>query len=113
MDIIKSVACGRGIIEWNIGGFCDYKEGIHMPDLVIEEALNIFSHDIAALERKVVVLKDISRFLDDGVIVGKIKNIALQITRGLECNIIILSPIVKDTQELEKIYYDFRNGLSF
>lgn len=101
MNIIKSVSCGRGIIEWSIEGLLDYKEGINVPDAAIEETLNMFMHDNTNLDQKIVILKDIYVFFDDSTIIAKLKNIALQISRGLECNIIILSPVVKIPREIE------------
>ena len=100
--LIRSVASGRGILDWNIKGFFDHQDHISQPGQSLVETLNLLTSLNKSLDRKVLVLKDTYNFLDDPTIVALLKNIALRINQGLdECTIIIVSPMVKLPKDLE------------
>ena len=88
--LIRSVASGRGILDWNIKGFFDHQDHISQPGQSLVETLNLLTSLNKSLDRKVLVLKDTYNFLDDPTIVALLKNIALRINQGLdECTIIM------------------------
>lgn len=100
--IIHSVIGGKGIIEWSIRGFHDFKEGMHESDWNLPDTLQILLKDLKSLERKVLILKDVHYFLEDPVVIARLKCLAQLIDKGLDdCNIILLSPIVRIPKELE------------
>ena len=56
------------------------------------------------LNRKILVLKDVMKNLEDPVIVGRLKYIAEKKIAGVfDCRIVIISPIVKLPKELEHL----------
>lgn len=101
-DVIRSVIGGKGIIEWSIRGFRDFKEDMQEIDWTLPDTLQILLKDPKSLERKVLILKDVHYFLEDPVVIARLKCLAQLIDNGLDdCNIILLSPIVRIPKELE------------
>ena len=102
-QIIESISVEREIYEWNGAcGFIDFKTGTPMQeDCSLESMLNQFSM-MELIDRKTIVLKDVSSYLDDPVIVAKIKGIAKLINRGADATIIIVSPTIVIPKDLEK-----------
>lgn len=101
--IIKEVMGGREGLEWNgAKGFVDF----HTKRPLIEgkslvETLRLFDTD-NELDRKFLVLKDISGYIEEQEVTALLKDIALQISQGLDAVVIIVSSIVKIPKELEK-----------
>ena len=101
--IIKEVMGGRKGLEWNgAKGFCDFahKQTL-IPDKSLADTLEVLSSD-EELERKFLVIKDAHLYLDDPKVITCLKEIALQISKGLDASIVIVSSVLKLPKELEK-----------
>lgn len=102
-ELVASVASGREIYEWNeTNGYIDFRTKTPMmEDCTLEMTLNqLKSREI--LDRKLILLKDVSSYLDDPKIVSKIKGIARMICSGEEATVIIVSNTIVIPKELEK-----------
>lgn len=101
--IIKEVMGGREGLEWNgakgFVDFCTKQPLIKSKNLV--ETLRLLDSD-NELDRKFLVLKDAIGFLEEQEVTALLKDIALQISQGLDTVIVIVSSIVKIPKELEK-----------
>lgn len=101
--IIKEVMGGREGLEWNgAKGFVDFRTKqplIKGKNLV--ETLRLLDSD-NELDRKFLVLKDAIGFLEEQEVTALLKDVALQISQGLDTIIVIVSSIVKIPKELEK-----------
>lgn len=101
--IIKEVMGGREGLEWNgakgFVDFCTKQPLIKNKNLV--ETLRLLDSD-NELDRKFLVLKDAIGFLEEQEVTALLKDIALQISQGLDTVIVIVSSIVKIPKELEK-----------
>lgn len=101
--IIKEVMGGREGLEWNgAKGFVDFRTKqplIKGKNLV--ETLRLLDSD-NELDRKFLVLKDANGFLEEQEVTALLKDVALQISQGLDTIIVIVSSIVKIPKELEK-----------
>ena len=101
--IIREVMGGREGLEWNgAKGFVDFRNKQPLiDDKKLAETLRLLDDD-NELDRKFLVLKDVSGYLEEKEIIALLKDIALQISKGLDTVVIIVSPIVKIPKELEK-----------
>lgn len=101
--IVKEVMGGREGLEWNgAKGFVDFRTKqplIEGKSLV--ETLRLLDTD-NELDRKFLVLKDAYGYLEEQEVTALLKDIALQISQGLDAVVIIVSSIVKIPKELEK-----------
>lgn len=101
--IIKEVMGGREGLEWNgakgFVDFCTKQPLIKGKNLV--ETLRLLDSD-NELDRKFLVLKDAIGFLEEQEVTALLKDVALQISQGLDTVIVIVSSIVKIPKELEK-----------
>lgn len=98
------------VIEYNANGIHFKAENISKPNNNLSDILKNFLQpnklaiEYFNLDRKVLVLKDMTKNLEDPVIVGKLKYIAEKIIAGVyKCRIVIISPIVKLPKELEHL----------
>ncbi|MFL0250949.1 AAA family ATPase [Clostridium neuense] len=102
-EVIKYAISGREIVEWN--GFNGYVDFITKASIIencsLRDTLKVFKNN-SELNRKVLVLKDISPFIKNANIISYIKGIAQNINEGLDANIIIVSTSVYIPSELEK-----------
>lgn len=92
----------RGYISWDSAmGFRDETDHIWQEEKTLYDALNLINTDKSAIEGKVIVLKDIHYYLNDAIIIRLLKEYAIAINNGLDCCIIIVSPICIIPKELE------------
>lgn len=100
--IIRSIISGKSIIEWGICGFHDFKDNVQESDWTLPDTLQLLLKDPKILERKVIILKDMHYFLEDPSVIARLKCLAQLIDKELvDCNIVLLSPIVRIPKELE------------
>lgn len=101
--IIKEVMGGREGLEWNgARGFVDFKTKQSLiAGKSLAETLKLLNTD-NELDRKFLVLKDVTNHLEEPEITALLKDIALQISQELDAVVIIVSSIVKIPKELEK-----------
>ena len=91
------------VIEWNgASGVCNFKtkEPIGTRKLMLCETLELLSKD--NLNRKMIVIKDMNEQLSDFDTVAQLKQLALKISSGIECMIIMISPTLTIPRDLEK-----------
>ena len=100
---VQSAACGRGIMEWSVTGFCDYATNSVCPDWPLADTLRFLISDAKSCHRRVLVLTDCHSYLSDPTITALLKLLAQKIVNGLDdFNIVIVSPVVVIPPELEK-----------
>lgn len=101
--IIKEVMGGREGLEWNgAKGFVDFRtKKVLIKGKSLADTLRLLDAD-NELDRKFLVLKDVACYLEEQDIAALLKDIALQISQGLDAVVIIVSSIVKIPKELEK-----------
>ena len=102
--IIKDVAYGRDILEWNASkGLVQFENKVPLLDSManLENVLDILISD-DELNGKILVIKDIHHFMDNPRILSMLKELAIKIYNGLETVIFLVSPILKVPKELEK-----------
>jgi SpoVK/Ycf46/Vps4 family AAA+-type ATPase len=103
--LIQSVVPDREILEWNSSnGLIDFKTKTRyfQEDYPLESALSLQKND-NELDGKVLVLKDIHSQLEHPRIIALIKDISMQINKGIiSATIIIVSTILNIPKELEK-----------
>ncbi len=101
--IIKEVMGGREGLEWNgAKGFVEFgTKSTLIEGKTLAETLRLLDTD-NELDRKFLVLKDVSGYLEENEVIALLKDIALQISQGLDAVVIIVSSIVKIPKELEK-----------
>lgn len=102
-EIIISVSSGKEVYEWNeTNGYIDFETKTPiMEDCTLEMMLDQLKQP-SMLDRKIVLLKDSTHYLNDPKTVSKIKGIARMINRGEDATIIIVSNILVIPKELEK-----------
>ncbi len=101
--IISEIRSGKEVYEWNeTDGYIDFETKTPMmEDCTLEELLDQLK-TMVLLDRKLIVLKDITAYLDEPRIVSKIKGIARLINQGADANVIIVSTTLVIPKELEK-----------
>lgn len=101
--IIKEVCFEKEIYEWNqTNGYIDFEnKAPMMEDCTLEWMLDQLKIK-EMMHNKIIVLKDITSYLDDPKIVSKIKGIAKMINQGADANVIIVSNTIVIPKELEK-----------
>lgn len=102
-SIIQEICSDKEIYEWNeINGYIDFNTKAPMQeDCTLEQMLDQLKMP-ELLERKIIVLKDITAYLDETRIVSKIKGLARLINQGSDAAIIIVSSILVIPKDLEK-----------
>lgn len=101
--IIKEVCFEKEVYEWNqTNGYIDFENKTPMmEDCTLEWMLDQLKIK-EMMHNKIIVLKDITSYLDDPKIVSKIKGIAKMINQGADSNVIIVSNTIVIPKELEK-----------
>ncbi|MCM1234616.1 MAG: AAA family ATPase [Ruminococcus flavefaciens] len=101
--IISEISSGKEVYEWNeTNGYIDFETKTPMQeDVTLERMLDqLKTRDL--LDRKIILLKDITAYLDEPKIVSKIKGIARMINQGADAAIMIISSILLIPKDLEK-----------
>ena len=108
-EIIKEIADRRVIVEWNATrGYSEYdtvNKAYKIPwtDETIEQVfLTRTANDCKDLNHTLFVIKDIHTVFENKKNIAALKEIALKISTGLECTIILMSQIIEILVELEK-----------
>lgn len=102
-SIIQEISTGKEIYEWNeTNGYIDFETKTPMgEDCTLEMMLDQLKPK-EMLERKIILLKDATSYLEDAKIVSKIKGLARMINQGADATLIIISSILVIPKELEK-----------
>ena len=100
--IIQEAVGNRVILEWNGAvGMCDFKTKNRLLEQSLDSVLSMLMND-SELDRKLLVLKDITAYLDNNGIIAKLKHICHSIENGTDTGIIIVAAEIKIPKELEK-----------
>lgn len=110
-ETIKEVADRRTVATWSMAnGYGEYstKTDEWLMPLTKDETTEInavlstkLSYE-GDLHRTIFVIKDAHTVLESEQVVASLKEIAVKISSGLDCCIVLLSPVVKIPVELEK-----------
>lgn len=104
--VISEVCSGKEVYEWNeTNGYIDFEtkaaEGVGGEDCTLEGMLDqLKTPDL--LERKIILLKDVTPYLGEPRIVSKIKGLARMISQGADATVVIVSPVLVIPKDLEK-----------
>lgn len=102
-SIVQEISSGKEVYEWNeTNGYIDF--GTRTPmieDCSLEQMLDQLKV-VELLDRKIILLKDVTCYLDEPKIVSKIKGVARMINQGVDATIIIVSSILVIPKDLEK-----------
>ncbi len=102
-SIILNMNSGKEVYEWNeIDGYIDCKNRAPIQEeCTLESFLN--QHIMPELlEKKIIILKDFTQYLDEPKIISKIKRIANIINQGVDANLVIVSSVLVIPKQLEK-----------
>lgn len=100
--LIYSVAGNRKIIEHSIKNLRGYEELPDSPKINAAEAPDIFLDNLQSLNQSVLIFKDIHFVPDNPEVIARLKYLLQAITQGrVDCNVVIIAPVVKIPKELE------------
>lgn len=105
IELIKRTANTEKLIQWSIAeGYSCYS--LTKKEYVMPWSQTGFAEMMAVnteedFDRSLFVVKDASSLLEDAVSVAYLKELAIKINNGLECTIILLSPVIRIPKELE------------
>ena len=102
--IIRRTVGNRKILEWNgATGFSEFStKNAIIEDKTLVDTLRFLSADDDNLNRKLLVLKDMTPYLEEPEVIALLKSICHKIENGLDTAIIIVSTVIKIPKELEK-----------
>ena len=101
--IISEISLGKEVYEWNeTNGYIDFENKTAIQEDCTLSCMLDQLKTIELLEQKIIVLKDITSYLEEPKIVSKIKGLARMINQGVEATIIIVSSILIIPKDLEK-----------
>lgn len=92
------------ILEWDgTDRICDVCTGAVKYDMSMYTLANVLDDRLSYTGPQVLVLKNIDTFMDDPSVMARLSKLAVQIHSGeLEATVVIISPVLKIPQELEK-----------
>lgn len=102
-SIIPEISSGKEVYEWNeTNGYIDFETKTPLQeDCSLERMLDqLKTPDL--LDRKILIFKDITSYLDDPRIVSKVKGVARMINQGVDATVIIVSSILVIPKDIEK-----------
>lgn len=102
-SLIPEISSGKEVYEWNeTNGYIDFETKAPLQeDCSFERILDQLKvPDL--LDRKILVFKDITPYLDEPRIVSKIKGLARMINQGVDATVIIVSSVLVIPKDIEK-----------
>lgn len=102
-SLISEISSGKEVYEWNeTNGYIDFETKAPLQeDCSFERMLDQLKvPDL--LDRKILVFKDITPYLDEPRIVSKIKGLARMINQGVDATVIIVSSVLVIPKDIEK-----------
>lgn len=102
-SLIPEISSGKEVYEWNeTNGYIDFETKAPLQeDCSFERMLDQLKvPDL--LDRKILVFKDITPYLDEPRIVSKIKGLARMINQGVDATVIIVSSVLVIPKDIEK-----------
>ena len=113
-SLIPEISSGKEVYEWNeTNGYIDFETKTPLQeDCTLERMLDQLKKHRILLDRKILIFKDITSYLDEPRIVSKVKGLARMINQGVDATVIIVSSGLVIPKDIEKYVTIFRNGLS-
>lgn len=102
-SLIPEISSGKEVYEWNeTNGYIDFDTKAPLQeDCSLERMLDqLKTPDL--LDRKILIFKDITSYLDDPRIVSKVKGLARMINQGVDATVIIVSSVLVIPKDIEK-----------
>lgn len=102
-SLIPEISSGKEVYEWNeTNGYIDYETKTPLQeDCTLERMLDqLKTPDL--LDRKILIFKDITSYLDEPRIVSKVKGLARMINQGVDATVIIVSSVLVIPKDIEK-----------
>lgn len=102
-SLIPEISSGKEVYEWNeTNGYIDFETKAPLQeDCSFERMLDQLKvPDL--LDRKILVFKDITPYLDEPKTVSKIKGLARMINQGVDAAVIIVSSVLVIPKDIEK-----------
>ena len=102
-SLIPEISSGKEVYEWNeTNGYIDFETKTPLQeDCTLERMLDqLKTPDL--LDRKILIFKDITSYLDETRIVSKVKGLARMINQGVDATVIIVSSVLVIPKDIEK-----------
>lgn len=102
-SLIPEISSGKEVYEWNeTNGYIDFETKTPLQeDCTLERMLDqLKTPDL--LDRKILIFKDITSYLDEPRIVSKVKGLARMINQGVDATVIIVSAVLVIPKDIEK-----------
>lgn len=102
-SLIPEISSGKEVYEWNeTNGYIDFETKTPLQeDCALERMLDqLKTPDL--LDRKILIFKDITSYLDEPRIVSKVKGLARMINQGVDATVIIVSSVLVIPKDIEK-----------
>lgn len=102
-SLIPEISSGKEVYEWNeTNGYIDFETKTPLQeDCSLERMLDqLKTPDL--LDRKILIFKDITSYLDDPRIVSKVKGLARMVNQGVDATVIIVSSVLVIPKDIEK-----------
>ena len=102
-SLIPEISSGKEVYEWNeTNGYIDFETKTPLQeDCTLERMLDqLKTPDL--LDRKILIFKDITSYLDEPRIVSKVKGLARMINQGVDATVIIVSSVLVIAKDIEK-----------
>lgn len=102
-SLIPEISSGKEVYEWNeTNGYIDFETKTPLQeDCSLESMLDqLKTPDL--LDRKILIFKDITSYLDEPRIVSKVKGLARMINQGVDATVIIVSSVLVIPKDIEK-----------
>lgn len=102
-SLILEISSGKEVYEWNeTNGYIDFETKTPLQeDCSLERMLDqLKTPDL--LDRKILIFRDITSYLDDPRIVSKVKGLARMINQGVDATVIIISSVLVIPKDIEK-----------
>jgi SpoVK/Ycf46/Vps4 family AAA+-type ATPase len=101
--VIGEISSEKEVYEWNgTNGYINFENKAPLiENCTLDTMLNLLKCE-EILKKIIIVLKDINTYLEDHIIISKIKGLARMINQGADATIIIISDLVIIPKELEK-----------
>ena len=102
-SLIPEISSGKEVYEWNeTNGYIDFETKTPLQeDCTLERMLDqLKTPDL--LDRKILIFKDITSYLDEPRIVSKVKGLARMINQGVDATVIIVSSVLVIPKGIEK-----------
>ena len=102
-SLIPEISSGKEVYEWNeTNGYIDFETKTPLQeDCTLERMLDqLKTPDL--LDRKILIFKDITSYLDEPRSVSKVKGLARMINQGVDATVIIVSSVLVIPKDIEK-----------